>query len=154
MLFRSNSSIIYPDISFDDDLYGTPNVVEVVYTNDNANVYVEVVNDRTTSPISIANRGRRVLHREENPKFGGTPTKEQLKIYAETLLENMSTRETKLSYSHGYNGINLYDGVRLDHKRMGSRNIKAQVVSQKLNCSTGLKVEETAVFTNREWEVS
>ena len=148
-----NSSIIYPDISFDNDIYGVPNVVEVVYTNDGANMSSRVINDRVESPISTVNRGRVVFHREENPDFGGVPFQEELDIYAENLLESMSTIESQLSYSHGYNGVRLYDGVRLHHTRAEMLNVKAQVTSQKLNCATGLKVDETAVFTNRLWEV-
>lgn len=38
-----NSSILYPDISLDHDLYVIPNVVEVIYTSKLSNYYARVV---------------------------------------------------------------------------------------------------------------
>lgn len=149
-----NSSIIYPDISFEEDYYGVPNVCEVTYTNDGVNMSCTVTNDLKDSPISTVTRGRIVFHREENPDFGGTPTEPQLQAYTENLLQDLSTINSVLTYSHGYTPVRLYDGVRLDHKRADIRGAKAQVTSQQLDCTVGLKVSETAKFTNRLWEVS
>lgn len=47
-----NSSILYSDISEEYDLYGIPNVVEVVYSKNNSNFYVRVINDDPNSPTS------------------------------------------------------------------------------------------------------
>lgn len=70
----SNSSILYPDISMDHDLYGIPNVVEVVYSVGGDYYCSRVVNDDPNSPTSTVNRGREILHRVTNPEFVGTPT--------------------------------------------------------------------------------
>ena len=63
----SNSSILYPELSVDRDLYGIPNVVEVIYSNGNEYYYGKAVNDDVSSPISTINRGRQITHRESNP---------------------------------------------------------------------------------------
>lgn len=70
----SNSSILYPDMSMDHDLYGVPNVVEVIYSVGSDYFYSRVVNDDSNSPTSTVNRGREIIHRVTNPEFVGTPT--------------------------------------------------------------------------------
>ena len=63
----SNSSILYPELTVDRDLYGIPNVVEVIYSNGTEYYYGRAVNDDPSSPISTINRGREITHRESNP---------------------------------------------------------------------------------------
>lgn len=146
-------SILYPDISIDDDIYGVPNKCTVVYTNEGANMECTVVNDRASSPISTVNRNRVVFHREMNPDFGGKPTESQLKIYTENLLESLSTINDTITYSHGFTPPRLYDAVRIHHRRGDMLDIKARVTSQKITCTKGLKVDETAEFTKKLWKV-
>ena len=74
-----NSSILQADISMDHDLYGIPNVVEVVYSNGSDSYYARVVNDDPNSPISTVNRGREILHRVTNPDLIGNPTESEIK---------------------------------------------------------------------------
>lgn len=50
-----NSSILYPDISLEHDIYGIPNVVEVLYSGSHDNYYARVVNDDPNSPTWIQN---------------------------------------------------------------------------------------------------
>jgi len=47
-----NSSILYPEITMDHDLYGIPNVVEVIYTSGYDYYYGKAVNDDPNSPDS------------------------------------------------------------------------------------------------------
>lgn len=147
----SNSSILYPDVDIDHDLYGLPNVVEVIYSNDTECYQARVVNDDVNSPISTINRGREIIYRESNPKFSGEPTYEQVKEYAKRLLKSLSSIEYKISYSHAYCGVRLWDCVRLNYNRAGLTDIKAKVISQTIKCEPGCPVKEKAVFTKKLW---
>lgn len=146
-----NSSILYSDITMDHDLYGIPNVVEVIYSY-GAEIYqTRVVNDDPNSPISTVNRGREIIHRVTNPNLSGVPTPFQLDVYAKQVLRDLSSIEYTVSYSHGYCPVRLGDCVRLNYKRAGITDIKARVVSQSINCESGCKVSEKAVFTTKLW---
>lgn len=147
----SNSSILYPDISMDHDLYGLPNVVEVIYSNGSECYQARVVNDDANSPISTINRGREILYRDTNPSFAGEPTQEQVNDYAERLLRALSSIEYTVSYSHSYCPVRLGDCVRLNYERAGITDIKAKVISQSIKCELGCPVTEKAVFTKKLW---
>ena len=146
----SNSSILYPELSMDHDLFGIPNVVEVVYSNGGESYYAKVVNDDPNSPTSTVNRGREIPHRETNPNIGD-PTQRQIDEYAKQLLRDMSTVEYKLSYTHGYCPVRVGDCVRLNYSRAGITNVKAKVISQTIKCEPGCPVQEKAVFTTKLW---
>ena len=148
----NNSSILYPEITMDRDLYGIPNVVEAIYSNGGTYISVRVVNDDPNSPISVKNRGREIIHRDTNPSLnGGTPSAYLLSEYANRLLRSLSTLEYTLSYSHGYCPVRLGDCVRLNYKRAGISNVKAKVISQSIECVPGCPVTEKAVFTTKLW---
>lgn len=146
-----NSSILYPNISMDQDLYGIPNVVEVVYSNGNSYYHARVVNDNPNSPISTVSRGREIVYRETNPSLNGSPTQKQTEEYAEQLLRELSTLECTVTYSHGYCPVRVNDCVRLNYTRAGLTGIKAKVIKQSIECGTSCKVEETAVYTTNLW---
>ena len=146
-----NSSILYPDVSIDHDMYGIPNVVEVIYSNGADTYYARVVNDDPNSPISTVNRGREILHRDTEPNILGNPTNEQVKEYAEKLLKELSTLEYTVTYSHGYCPVRIGDCVRLNYSRAGLNNVKARVISQSIKCESGCQVTEKAVFTTNLW---
>ena len=147
----SNSSILYPSISMDHDLYGIPNVVEVIYSNDSKQFYSKVSNDDENSPTSTVSRGREIIYRVTDPGFVGIPTSNQLDEYAERLLKELSTIEYTITYTHGYCPVRLGDCVRLDYKRAGLKDIKAKVISQSIKCEPGCPVTEKAVFTTKLW---
>ena len=146
-----NSSILYPDISMDHDMYGIPNVVEVIYSNGSDNYHARVVNDDSNSPISTVSRGREIVHRDTNPDIVGNPTEKQIQEYAEQLLRDLSSIEYTLSYTHGYCPVRIGDCVRLNYSRAGITDIKAKVVSQSIKCEPGCPVTEKAVFTTKLW---
>lgn len=146
-----NSSILFPQMSMDHDLYGVPNVVEVLYSTAETGFYWRVVNDDPNSPISTVNRGREIIYRDTSPSVTDNVTIEQIKEYAERLLRRLSTLEYTISYSHGYCPVRVGDCVRIDYKRYGITDIKAKVISQSIKCETGCPVTETAVFTTKLW---
>lgn len=146
-----NSSILYPDVSLERDLYGIPNVVEVVCTTDTNIFYSRVVNDDPNSPTSTISRGREIIYRTTDPGFTGTPSQEQVDEYAEQLLKELSTLEYSISYTHAYCPVRVGDCVRLNYKRAGLTNIKAKVVRQSIDCRPGCPVTEKAVFTSKLW---
>ena len=147
----SNSSILYPELSVDRDLYGIPNVVEVIYSNGNEYYYGKAVNDDVSSPISTINRGRQITHRESNPSLLGSPNQVRIQEYAENLLKELSSLEYTVTYTHGYCPVRVGDCVRLNYSRAGINGIKAKVISQNINCESGCPVTEKAVFTTELW---
>lgn len=146
-----NSSILYPDLTFEHDLYDIPNVVEVVYSNGNESIYSKAVNDDVNSTTSISSRGREIHKRITNPSMIGSPTQRELDEYAKQVLEELSTLEYTITYSHGYCPVRVGDCVRLNYSRAGLSGIKAKVVKQTIKCEPGCPVTETAVFTVKLW---
>ena len=147
----SNCSILYPEITNKRDLYGIPNVVEVIYSTDSGFLYSKVVNDDPNSPVSTVTRGREVMYRVSNPNFSGHPTQADIDEYARQVLRDLSSLEHTVKYKHGYCPVRVGDAVTLDIKSMGLRNIKAKVIAQSIKCSTGCPVTETAVYTTNLW---
>lgn len=150
----NNSSIILPDVSVERDLYGVPNVVEVLYSSDTNFKIARAVNDDPTSPISTVNRGREVVYRESNPSSLVNPSQEIIDQYAQELLEAKSSFECNVSFKHGYCGVRTGDCVLLNYERAGLNNVKAMITSQTIDCRTGCLVSAKAVYTKRLWEVN
>lgn len=146
-----NSSILYPDIKDKRDLYGVPNVVEVIYSTDSKHLFSRIVNDDPSSPISTVNRGREIVYRESKPNITGEPNQEYIDAYALQLLRNLSCLEHTITYTHGYCPARIGDCVLLNYKRAGIIDVKAKVISQSIKCETGCPVEETAVYTTKLW---
>lgn len=152
-----NSSILYPDLNLDHDLYGIPNIIEVIYAGENSDgstVYIEAKPAKNTdpnSPTSIVNRGREITYRETSPNLAGIPTQEQLNEYAVLLLRSVSTIEYSMSYTHGYCPVRVGDCVKLEYTRADMTNIKAKVISQSIKCTAGCSVSEKAVYTTKLW---
>lgn len=147
----SNSSILYPELTMDHDLYGIPNVVEVIYSNGKDSYYARVVNEDENSPISTVNRGREIIYRVTDPNLSGDPTEKQIKEYAERTLRELSCLEYTITYTHGYCPVRIGDCVRLNYSLAGLTNIKAKVISQTIKCTPGCPVSEKAVFTTKLW---
>lgn len=147
----SNSSILYPELTVDRDLYGIPNVVEVIYSNGTEYYYGRAVNEDPSSPISTINRGREITHRESNPSLLGNPNQNRIQEYAENLLKELSSLEYTITYTHGYCPVRIGDCVRLNYKRAGINGVKAKVISQNIKCEPGCPVTEKAVFTTELW---
>ena len=147
----SNSSILYPDLTVDRDLYGIPNVVEVIYSNGTEYYYGKAVNNDSSSPISTINRGREITYRESNPSLLGNPNQKRIQEYAETRLKELSSLEYTVTYTHGYCPVRIGDCVRLNYRRAGLNGVKAKVISQTIKCESGCPVTEKAVFTTELW---
>ena len=148
-----NSSILHPSLSMDHDLYGIPNVVEVLYSDGNVVYYAKAVNDDPNSPISTHKngRGREIVYRVTNPELYGSPTQERVDDYAKQLLRAMSSVEYTITYTHGYCPVRVGDCVRINYSKAGLTNVKAKVVSQSIRCEPGCPVTEKAVFTTKLW---
>ena len=148
-----NSSILYPEVQLTRDLYGVPNVVEVLYSgNDVTPIYVRVENNDRNSVVSIPARGREIVHRDTNPDLSGTDlTEPQIEEYAQNLLKTLSSLEYEISYTHGYCPVRVGDCVRLDYRRAGLIGVKAKVTRQIITCTPGCPVQETAVFSRKLW---
>lgn len=148
-----NSSILQPDFDVDRDLYGIPNVLEVVYTKDDGTyIYSKVVNDDPDSPISTVTRGRNVVERITDPETNGAiPTQIQLDDYAKQKLRDLSALEYTVTYTHGYCPVRVGDCVLLNYERAGIINTRAKVTRQSISCETGCQVQETATYTKSLW---
>lgn len=147
----SNSSILLPEITWDHDLYGIPNVVEVIYSSGKKLYYAKAVNDDPNSPTSTVSRGREILYRETDPSMVGNPTGNQIQEYADQLLKELSSIEYTVSFMHGYCPVRLGDCVRLNYERAGITDIKAKIVSQNIKCQPGCMVTAKAVFAAKLW---
>lgn len=142
-----NSSVLHADVKRKRDLYGMPNVVEVVFGNQT----VRAVNDDPDSPVSTVSRGREVVHRITNPDLSASPTEEEAKAYAVNELRNLSTLELTVTFTHGYvPGLWLGDCVRLEYSRAGIYT-NAVISMRSIECRTDLTVTETATYTERMW---
>lgn len=146
-----NISILYPDITFEHDLYDVPNVVEVIYSDGNETMYSKAVNDDPNSPTSIPSRGREIHRRITNPTMLGVPMQYELDEYAEEMLRQLSTLEYTISYSHGYCPVRVGQCVRINYSKAGLFGIKAKVIQQTIKCETGCPVSEKAIFTVKLW---
>lgn len=146
-----DKSILYHDLDMNHDLYGIPNVVEVIYSKGKDHYYARVVNDDENSPTSTVNRGREIVYRTTDPGLSGDPTNNQIQEYAKRLLKELSTVEYTITYTHGYCGTRLGDCVRIDYSRAGLKDMKAKIVSQSIKCEPGCPVTEKAVFTTKLW---
>lgn len=144
-------SIVYPDLTVDHDLYGVPNVVEVLYSTGSGYYYSRVVNDDPDSPTSTVSRGREIVYRDTSPSLVGYSTQAQIDEYAERLLSSLSSLEYTISYTHGYCPARVGDCVLINIERAGLRNVKARIVSQSIKCEPGCPITEKAVFTNKLW---
>lgn len=146
-----NSSILYPSITVNHDIYTVPNVVEVVYSGDHC-YHGKAINNDPNSPVSTYNRGRMLTYRVTDPSLAGEITEERVQEYAKELLEALSSVEYTISYTHGYCPVRVGDCVRISYKRAGLENVKAKVIRQSIECKPGCKVTETAAFTAKLWE--
>lgn len=149
-----NSSILYPELTMDHDLYGIPNVVEVVYydgTNHKFYTAEPAVNDDPSSPTSTVCRGRRIVKRITDPDLPGTPNQTQLNDYAKQMLKAYSSIEYTVTYKHAYCPVRVGDCVRLNYTRAGITDVKAKVISQTIECTPECPVTEVAVFTHKLW---
>lgn len=146
-----NSSILYPDINIEHDIYDIPNVVEVIYSNGGEYYYAKAINEDENSPTSIQRRGREIPRRITNPDLYANPTEKQIQEYAERMLRELSTIEYTVNYTHGYCPVRIGDCVRLNYSRAKLIDIKAKVISQNIKCEPGCPVDEKAVFTIKLW---
>lgn len=147
-----NSSILQADIDIDRDLYGIPNVVEVIYSDDRRLYIAKAVNDDPNSPTSTIKRGREIPVRLNNPEMNGTPTQNMIDLYATQYLKEASTLEYTIKYSHGYCPVRVGDCVRMNYTRANLNGIKARVITQDITCDPSCIVQETATFQMKFWE--
>lgn len=147
-----NSSILQASISTNHDLYGLPNVCEVIYSSSSRKYFAKAVNDDPNSLISTVNRGREIVYRETSPSIYGTPNQTYMDEYAERLLRSLSSVENTVTYTHAYCGVRLGDCIRLNYKRAGLSNIKGKIITQTIKCEPGCPVTEKAVFTKNLWD--
>ena len=148
-----NSSILYSDVDIEHDMYGMPNVVEVVYSDNNKYFTARVVNDDPNSPVSTVNRGRNLVAKVSNPDImGAIPTQKLIDEYAEEYLRSASTLTYTIEYAHGYvPQVRVGRCVMLNFTRLNLTNIKAVVKSQSIDCTPSTKVDETASFEMKLW---
>lgn len=147
-----NSSILYPDVSLKQDLFGIPNVVEVTYSSVFNNYRSVFKNEDSNSPVSTIARGREIVYREHNPSgISEYALSTEVDNYAKNLLKSLSTLRCSVTYTHGYCPVKLGDCVLLNYGKAGLNNVKAKVISQNIKCTPGCQVQETAVFNVKLW---
>lgn len=145
------NSILEADITVDKDIYGIPNVVEVVYSTDTHTYVKRAVNDNPNSPISTVNRGREIIKRITDPVLSGDLMPSLVQEYADKQLKSLSNIGCQISYTHGFCPTRVGDCVLINYRRAGLNNVKAIITSQSISCESGCKVSETATFTSNLW---
>ena len=146
-----NSSILLSDITVNHDLYGIPNVVDVIYSYGSDCKRAIARNDDPNSPTSTISRGREIPYYDTDPSLRGYVTQEQMNAYAERKLKELSTLEYTVSYTHGYCPVRIGDCVRLNYTKAGIKDIKAKVISQNIKAEPGCQVSEKAIFKSKLW---
>lgn len=144
-------SILYPEISIDQDLFKIPNVIEVIYSTGTEYYRAIAINDDENSPTSTVSRGRIIKRRVVNPNMNGDPRESQIQEYADKLLRELSTVRCTLSYTHGYCPVRIGDCVRINYAKAGLTDVKAKVIYQSIKCEPGCPVTEKAVATVKLW---
>lgn len=142
----SNSSIILPKATVSTDMYGIPNVVEVVFSEDTKSVSAEVTDTDETRYTSLPIRGRRVLKRIVNPdELQAGTTRAGCASVASARLSDLAHTEQTVSFSHAllFPMPELGECVRLDYGKFDI-DVSAQVSKQRLTCETGATVATTA----------
>ncbi len=146
-----NSSILCPNLTIERDLYGIPNVLQVIYTKNNEHFETIVKNTDSNSPVSIQNRGREITKRILDPNIGGAPSQDMINDYAKSTLKSLSTLQYTISYTHGYCPVRVGDCVRFIYPEVGIEDVKATVISQSISCTPGCLVTEKAVYSVKLW---
>lgn len=146
-----NSSILLPEITVNHDLYGIPNVVDVIYSYGSDCKRAVAKNDDPNSPTSTVSRGREIPYYDTDPDFRGYVTQGQLDAYAERVLKALSTLEYTVSFSHAYCPVRIGDCVRLNYTKAGITDIKAKIISQNVKAEPGCTVSAKAVFKSKLW---
>lgn len=146
-----NSSILLPDLTMSHDLYGIPNVVEVMYSYGSDYKIGHAENNDPNSPVSRQNRGRDIVYRDTQPSLAGYVSQDQIDAYAERILRSLSTIDYTVSYTHGYCPVRIGDCVRLNYPKAGLVDVKAKVINQNIKCGLPCQVSEKAVFTTKLW---
>lgn len=145
-------SILYPEISLKKDLYGIPNTVYVIYSDNKKELRSYVYNNDPGSPTSSVNRGRVITKRLINPQGLISADQSEVDEFAKRTLKEASTIECEISYTHGYCPVQIGDCVRISYKRAGLEDIRATVIRQIIQCDTGCSVSETARFKLSLWK--
>lgn len=147
-------SILYPEISLNQDLYGIPNVIEILTSSpvsEKSKLY-RAENKNPSSPISIQNRGREVIERTViTDLISSDNTDKYYSEMANSILHQKSTIEYTVSYKHGFCPVHIGDCVEIDYARSKLGSIKAKVMSQSIECVLGCPVSETASYTVNMW---
>lgn len=145
-----NSSILYPETTDKADYYGIPNVVEVIYSEDDLYFYSRVEN-HDDSDLSLEGRGREVLYRETSPDFNGTPNQNIIDEYAKSLMETKSTLSHEVSLKHGYCSAKINDAVIINQPDVGLDNVKGYITAQSISCEPGCPITSTITYTDELW---
>ena len=145
------NSIFCPEITVDHDLYGIPNIVEIIYSYGSDCKEAIAKNEDPNSPTSIQSRGREIPFRVTDPSLRGYVTQGQLDAYAERVLKELSTLSYTVSFTHAYCPVRVGDCVRLNYTRAGINGIKAKIISQNIKAEPGCLVSTKAVFTSKLW---
>lgn len=146
------TGIILPPMSDSADLYGVPNVVEVVHSEESYVIVGTAVNDDPDSPLSTARRGRRVVMRFINPdELGAGCTQYAADLLARNMLANESCVTRTIEYDRAFDPrIGVGDCVRIDFSRH-DMTLDGIVVKQDIECDTGSRVHETVRVIERMW---
>ena len=110
---NDDQSIMYPQILRTNDWQRTPNVVRLIYNNDEACI-AACAENRSGSRASLSSRGgREITYFEEVSDLTGTSKTNTLKEMAEKELREKSADIEYVKFEHAYVPVAIYDPVEI-----------------------------------------
>ena len=112
---NNDESIMYPEVSSDNNWTTTPNVVKILYNTDTACILATARN-LSGSRASLLNRGNReITYVEEVSNVGTGSLRQLLKERAENILKEKSADIEYVKFQHAFVPMGLYDTVRINY---------------------------------------
>ena len=112
---NDDNSIMYPQLSADNNWLSTPNVVKVLYNTDQACILATAKN-LSGSRASLTSRGNReITYVEEVSNVGNGSLRKLLKEKAESLLKEKSSDIEYVKFQHALVPMGLYDKVNINY---------------------------------------
>lgn len=115
---NDDNSIMYPELSADNNWMSTPNVVKILYNTDTACILATAKNI-TGSRASLNSRGNReITYVEEVSNVGNGSIRKLLKEKAENVLKEKSSDIEYVKFQHALVPMGLYDNVNITYGSM------------------------------------
>ena len=143
----AEDSIMLPNLTDADSARDVPNVVRVVFSDASRCLVGEAVDDDPASPVSTVARGRRVLHRVDNPALPDNPAQADVDELAERILAEKGAAEHTVTVPHGFlPDARIGRGMGIDVPGAGIL-ARAKIRSQQMDFTPGMVVTAQLTYS-------